>query len=304
MSNYIVQQGDNLTLIARRFGIKSWRDLYNHPKNVEFRRKRPNPNIIMQGDSLFVPGNNSGGQVIDLGETVISGNNPIIDLGETKIHGVVPDNKNVNQLTEEEKKQILDEALKGVPSDTKKDWEKFLTSPGTAVKVFQLAEIAGIITEPLWTWGAGILGGFIFYYKAITSVINAWETNQRMYGYRAEAYTITAWAFGKPRPHSSPSMLERFRKNNSDTIVKDYQKAWDKISIMTWQNLERAYKEKKVSKKTWQIGLQFEGFQNKPPHRNSQENLCYKVLKMREDEFGAGIQLESWRNGYKTLYPR
>lgn len=55
MATHIVQRGENLTLIARKYGIPHWQTIYHHPNNLEFRRKRPNPNIILPGDQLFIP---------------------------------------------------------------------------------------------------------------------------------------------------------------------------------------------------------------------------------------------------------
>jgi len=52
---YTVVRGDNLTAIARRFGLKTWQELYNNPENAAFRAKRPNPNLIFPGDLLMVP---------------------------------------------------------------------------------------------------------------------------------------------------------------------------------------------------------------------------------------------------------
>src|SRR4051794_701756 len=52
---YSVQRGDSLTAIARRFGLKSWQDLYNSPDNTAFRAKRPNPNLIFPGDVIVIP---------------------------------------------------------------------------------------------------------------------------------------------------------------------------------------------------------------------------------------------------------
>jgi hypothetical protein len=51
---YSVQRGDTLSAIARRHGI-TWQQLYNHPDNAEFRRKRPNPNLIFPGDVVMIP---------------------------------------------------------------------------------------------------------------------------------------------------------------------------------------------------------------------------------------------------------
>lgn len=53
---YTVQKGDSLSKIAKTFKINSWRAIYDHPANAEFRKKRPNPDLIHPGDVLFIPG--------------------------------------------------------------------------------------------------------------------------------------------------------------------------------------------------------------------------------------------------------
>ena len=55
MANHIVKPGENLARIAKQYKIANWRDIYNHPENNEFRKKRPNPNILFEGDEVFVP---------------------------------------------------------------------------------------------------------------------------------------------------------------------------------------------------------------------------------------------------------
>lgn len=52
---HVVQQGECLSSIARDFGFSDWRTIYNDPHNAEFRRKRPNPDLIFPGDELFIP---------------------------------------------------------------------------------------------------------------------------------------------------------------------------------------------------------------------------------------------------------
>ncbi|RMH10686.1 MAG: hypothetical protein D6695_10960 [Planctomycetota bacterium] len=52
---HIVEQGEYLSLIALNYGLASWRDIYDHPDNAEFRRLRPDPNLIYPGDVVFVP---------------------------------------------------------------------------------------------------------------------------------------------------------------------------------------------------------------------------------------------------------
>jgi hypothetical protein len=55
MPDYVVQPGDCLYSIAQAHGFRDWRAIYNHPRNEEFRRRRPNPNVIYAGDVLFLP---------------------------------------------------------------------------------------------------------------------------------------------------------------------------------------------------------------------------------------------------------
>lgn len=54
-TRYTVQRGDTLSSIATRHGLPSWRMVYNSPDNADFRRKRPNPNLIQPGDVLVLP---------------------------------------------------------------------------------------------------------------------------------------------------------------------------------------------------------------------------------------------------------
>lgn len=55
MGYYQVQQGDCLSSITQANGFADYRTIYQRPENADFRRKRPNPNIICPGDVLFIP---------------------------------------------------------------------------------------------------------------------------------------------------------------------------------------------------------------------------------------------------------
>jgi Putative peptidoglycan binding domain len=52
---HVVRQGECLSTIAARYGFDSWRLLYDHPQNRDFRKKRPNPDVILAGDRVFIP---------------------------------------------------------------------------------------------------------------------------------------------------------------------------------------------------------------------------------------------------------
>jgi hypothetical protein len=54
-TRYVVRVGDDLNKIAANFGLRSWSEIYNSAENREFRRLRPNPNVIFAGDVLMVP---------------------------------------------------------------------------------------------------------------------------------------------------------------------------------------------------------------------------------------------------------
>jgi N-acetylmuramoyl-L-alanine amidase len=55
MRIHVVQPGEVLSSIARRYGWKSHQPIYDHPRNAEFKRRRPDPNLIFPGDEIFIP---------------------------------------------------------------------------------------------------------------------------------------------------------------------------------------------------------------------------------------------------------
>jgi N-acetylmuramoyl-L-alanine amidase len=61
---HLVQQGDCLSRIARRHGVKDWRKVWQAPENEELRRRRKNPNLLFPGDVVTVP--DPGGERKDL----------------------------------------------------------------------------------------------------------------------------------------------------------------------------------------------------------------------------------------------
>jgi hypothetical protein len=50
-----VRQGECLSSIAELYGFSDWRVIYNDAQNADFRKKRPNPNLIYPGDELYIP---------------------------------------------------------------------------------------------------------------------------------------------------------------------------------------------------------------------------------------------------------
>jgi hypothetical protein len=52
---HTVKQGETIASIAEDYSLADWRRIYDHPNNLEFRQKRPNPDLIYPGDEIFVP---------------------------------------------------------------------------------------------------------------------------------------------------------------------------------------------------------------------------------------------------------
>ena len=52
---HILQSGETLSTVARRYGIKNWRDIYDAPCNDSLREKRPDPNKVKSGDMVMIP---------------------------------------------------------------------------------------------------------------------------------------------------------------------------------------------------------------------------------------------------------
>lgn len=55
MPDYTIKQGDTLSKIAKDHKLANWKVIYNHPSNAEFRKLRPDPDLIYPGDVVFVP---------------------------------------------------------------------------------------------------------------------------------------------------------------------------------------------------------------------------------------------------------
>jgi len=52
---YTVQEGDCLSSLAQKARLASWKKIYFHANNADFRTLRPDPNVILPDDRLFIP---------------------------------------------------------------------------------------------------------------------------------------------------------------------------------------------------------------------------------------------------------
>jgi hypothetical protein len=54
-SSYTVKDGDHLSKIAKKFGFRSFLTVWDDPGNAALRQLRPNPNVLLPGDVVFIP---------------------------------------------------------------------------------------------------------------------------------------------------------------------------------------------------------------------------------------------------------
>jgi hypothetical protein len=52
---HTVQQGECLSSIAKQYGFANESTIYNHDLNKGLRQTRPNPNVLLPGDRLWIP---------------------------------------------------------------------------------------------------------------------------------------------------------------------------------------------------------------------------------------------------------
>src|SRR5437879_3767048 len=50
-----VAQGERISSIADLYGFGDAQAIYAHPDNEELRKKRPDPNVLLEGDRIVVP---------------------------------------------------------------------------------------------------------------------------------------------------------------------------------------------------------------------------------------------------------
>lgn len=52
---HTVRQGECMADIAARYGFQDYHTIWDHPKNSGLKRKRQNPNVLSEADSVYIP---------------------------------------------------------------------------------------------------------------------------------------------------------------------------------------------------------------------------------------------------------
>lgn len=54
-ASHTIVQGEHLSRIARQYGFRDFRIIWDHAENADLKKKRGNPNVLNPGDVLYIP---------------------------------------------------------------------------------------------------------------------------------------------------------------------------------------------------------------------------------------------------------
>ena len=130
------------------------------------------------------------------------------------------------------------------------------------------------------------------------NVVNANETGLRSYSYRAISFAITAWAFDKPTPMSSPMILSNLKKGpyTATKSFDEYHKVWRETTASVIRQIDMVCLQKKINKK--HLKSVFKALGGGKP-----EGLSVLILKGFEKEFSS-VSKRIWESNYTVYYPR
>lgn len=212
------------------------------------------------------------------------------------------------RMSDDKKKEIIRSVLGANHSAAGKHfsiYSKMMNGLGTFNNTIAFAEL--IPTLNLWLSGATIsaatsaasfAGVILFPFQQMINAVNASETGLRFYSYRAISYTVTAWAFDKPVPMSSPTILSNLKKGDYTTTKSydEYHKVWREASTSVIMQIDRVCTQKKIDKK--HMKYVFKALGGGDPAA-----LSLLVLKGFEEELGS-VSRNIWISNYLVVFPR
>jgi hypothetical protein len=54
-TNHTVKPGEYLAKIAAQYGFRNYSTIWDHPNNAALKEQRENPNVLMPGDTVYIP---------------------------------------------------------------------------------------------------------------------------------------------------------------------------------------------------------------------------------------------------------
>jgi len=213
------------------------------------------------------------------------------------------------KLSDEEKKKIIQDVLGKNTSAIGKNFPLFSALAdelGNINDVLSFAELvpslnsllSGTIASTVLST-ASFVGVLLFPFVQLVNIINAYQIGHRMYSYRCVAYTITSWAFDKPKVTGSARVLSNI--NNGpiqarQSATKEYNKLWQETSFKVVDNLNAVSVQKKIPVN--HLKAIFRVLVSNQPDR-----FCESILTQFEKEFDSNTR-NIWKSNYKIRYPQ
>ncbi len=249
--------------------------------------------------------------IFEFGRPGVSGPERIMDYnriraGEVLIH--LPTYKTYTKvpvpppkiLPDGEKKRITIDALKhdfNVPGN----YWSFLSTVGDAIGLgSQALEFLAVFAQSLGK-ATEIVGFIAVPFEIACNTIdwaNAGDAGVRIYGLRAVAYAITAYAFEEPAPKSSPQVRASWMPSNPEQMRR-LDRFWEKCSATATAEMDR-WANQNGGSNNWRIALRAVG--DGQPRKLSLELMKYQEKEILHDAAGWGAVLEMWRHNYSILY--
>ncbi len=147
--------------------------------------------------------------------------------------------------------------------------------------------------------GTSVFSVLLFPVGSMINIINAYQLGVKMYSYRAIAYSITAWAFNKPIPISSPRIISNSKNRfpvASHNEITEKHTAWKKASQSVIKEIDQFVLSNNLTKNSFQLLLQAMSDGN-------QQKLCDFLLRGYEKEFKGYHSKAVWKSNYSIKYP-
>lgn len=215
---------------------------------------------------------------------------------------------NKKNLNDVEKKAIIKSILGANHSATGQHFQLYsemITGLGYVNDAASFAELLPALSS--WLSGARVAtitstasfaGVLLFPLQQLINLINANETGLRFYSYRAISYAITAWAFDKPSPLSSPQIMLNVRNGPYTEVQGEsrYSQVWQETAFSVTNKIKHTCLQNKINEKHLKAIFKALG-KGKP------ESLSLLLLQGFEKEF-SHISKGMWKSNYNVLYPK
>jgi len=208
-----------------------------------------------------------------------------------------------SKLSPTEKQLTIQEVLKGKYDLRGEDFEiakeiaEKLHEIGAGTEIVEIINFLshGGLLSKIAT-GLSIIGNIMTPIFSAIEILNAPQTDQRQYGMRAVAYTITAWAFEQGIPEQSKTILDKLTTFYPQTASR-YPSAWKDASNSAIKEIDRKAKHLGLSKQAYRMLLRLLG-------DDSPQKLCLQLLQAMEEKLDSDVERMGWKSQYQVPFPQ